>query len=364
MNVTFTSFLTTLLISSLTVLILILLINKLRLNKVISANIFMGLSIIFLLRLFVPVEFFYTHAIPSDTILPRLNEFMSRQVNVLHRNCSVWQLIALIWILGSSLFLIRWVKKLYAMHSLKVMLEKSIIGSYKNIKVVTVDAPLSPVVIGLFDPLIVMPAMNFSSNEKQFVLEHELCHVNSLDLWIKSFYEVLTLIYWWNPVIWVFRKHFNQMIELKADEFVTKKLNKKEKIEYVETLVKVGKHTKNRPMMMPVINDLPSFSSPVESLLLERVNNIFYEKKAKNEKLIFFISGILGFFLSSCIIFEPYIERKNIEHDYFVITEKNSILKKIGKNSYKIYKDGKPLFEITEEQRVKEYGNLKMEDNK
>lgn len=361
MDITFTSFITTLIISSSIVLIMVFITSKLHWNKVISANIFIGLSIIFLVRLFIPIEFFFTYAVPSDKILPRVSEMMNKQVNILHCNISIMQGLIFIWILGSCIFFGRWLKSLYVINSLKKIFRRSVIGSYKSVKVATVNWPVSPVVIGLINSIIVIPDMDLSSEEKEFILEHELCHVNSLDLWIKYFYELLKIIYWWNPVLWVFRKHFNQMIELKADEFVIKNLSEKDKIRYVETLVKVGKHIQNyQNEVNPELSNLPSFSSSDEEFLLDRVNNIFYAKKEVNEKLVLLVSCFVGFYLSSCIIFEPYIEKVEIEQRYFVINKKNSFLEKSGKGLYKIYKDGKPLFEITEKQRTEEYGDLKI----
>lgn len=359
MDMTFTSFLTTLILSSVIVLTIVTLIKNARLNKIVSANIFMGLSIIFIVRLFMPVEFFYTYAIPSRTFLPEINQIMGRQISLFHQTVDIKQLIVFIWILGSSVFFVKWIKKLYGIHLVKCVFKQSIKGAYKKIKVATVDEPISPVVIGLIHPLIVIPNIGLSSSELQYILEHERCHVHSLDLWMKYIYEMLTIVYWWNPVIWFFKKHFNQIIELKADEFVTKKMSKEGKICYVETLVKVGKSVQKQ-VQLPELCDLPSFSTSNDGLLLERVNHIFNEKKTRNEKLVLLISGILGLYLSSCIIFEPFIEPPKVKQESFSINEDNSFLKQIGDDTYEVHRDGKFLFEITEKQRTTEFKDLKI----
>lgn len=192
--------------------------------------------------------------------------------------------------------------------------------------------------------------------------EHERCHVRSFDLWMKYFYEALTIVFWWNPVIWVFKTQFNQIIELKADESVTKKLSEKEKIGYVETLFKVSQFVQGQTKVS-ILKELPSFSSSKDSLLLDRVNNIFYKKKSMNDFLVIAISGIIGLSLSSCIIFEPYIDNVEVEQEYFKITKDNSVLKKIEGGNYQIYTDGKPLFEITEKERIQRYDDLKIESH-
>ncbi|BBM16756.1 hypothetical protein G15_0369 [Enterococcus avium] len=248
---------------------------------------------------------------------------------------------------------------MYIIHSLKKFFSRNICYSYKNIQVAVINTTISPIVIGLKNPLIVLPNINLSEKERYFILEHEICHVYSFDLWLKYFYEFITLVYWWNPVIWFFKKHFNQIMELKADENVIKNLDDLEKIGYVETLVKVGNFIQNQELT-DELADLPSFSSKNDGLLLDRVTNIFYKKRATNEKLVLIISGMIGFFLSSSIIFEPYIEQADIEQNYISITEENSILKKTGRDTYEIHRNGEYLFEISEKERIKEFKDLKI----
>lgn len=170
MDLTLTSFLTTLMISSIIILLLVLLISKIRLNKIFSANIFMGLSVIFLLRLCIPVEFPFTRAIPSAKVLPSIYNFLDSQVVIRGFPITFKHFLMSVWVIGSSFFLIRLGKKIYAIHLLKSIFKRKVQGEYKKIKVAKVDIPISPVVIGLINPLIVIPNITFSSREMQFVL--------------------------------------------------------------------------------------------------------------------------------------------------------------------------------------------------
>ena len=360
MTLSFTSFLSTLLFSSFIVFILVLLLDKIRINKIVSANIFMIFSIIFLIRLCLPVEFFFSLTIPSEYILPTIDHLLhTKLMRTSFIVINLKMLLIFFWIIGGIISLCKFIIKMYSLNLLKIQFRKYISSRYKKRDVAIVDFLISPVVIGLINPLIVVPNLAFTKKEENSILEHELFHINSFDLWIKTIYELLSIVYWWNPVILIFRRHFNQIIELKADEFVTRNLNQQEKVEYVEILLKVSKSVSTNTKI-PQLNYLPSFSSQETCLLKNRVKNIFYDKKINHEKFIIIFSGLLGLYLSSFIIFEPYILQPEVEQESFELNEDNSYLIREGSDKFNVYFGENFLFKITEKERREEFKELEV----
>ena len=63
----------------------------------------------------------------------------------------------------------------------------------------------------------------------KIILQHEFCHVKGNDLLIKLFYNLLLVIFWWNPLTYRFRKELDNLLELRCDLRITKDMNEWEK---------------------------------------------------------------------------------------------------------------------------------------
>lgn len=360
MIISFAALLSTLILSSGIVLFLVLLLKKMQINQLLSATLLMIVSVVFILRLFFPVEYFFTVTIPSDRLLPKIDSLLNKELLLAgSTSFSVENLLIIIWLIGSLFCLIRFFLSLQKVYLLKRILSKKPSFYYKNKKVVTVDQAIPPFVIGLIRPIIVLPELTISEKQKKYILDHELFHISSYDIWIKYLYEILSIIYWWNPVIYIFKDSFNQIIELKADEFVVSQLDQTEKIDYVETLLHVGKHI-DRRCSDKNISYFPSFASSKQYQLIDRANSIFSERRNKPHKLIILLSSICCFYLSSCIVFESYIIDPEVESSTIELTKKDSFLVKVSEDNYKVYNNERYLFEVSEEDRKIQFPNLKI----
>ena len=92
-------------------------------------------------------------------------------------------------------------------------------------------------------------------------MEHELAHVRQKHSFDVLLLEILCIAFWWNPVVWFYKKSLREVHEFLADEAVLKTNNRKQ---YGQLLIKqshfrmsiaLGNHftqsqLKNRIMMM------------------------------------------------------------------------------------------------------------------
>lgn len=76
---------------------------------------------------------------------------------------------------------------------------------------------ISPMIIGLKNPMILLPNLSFSVDELEYILGHELVHYRDHDVCKKFFLYLLGLIFWWNPFMKVFIKDTDDIIEMKTD---------------------------------------------------------------------------------------------------------------------------------------------------
>ncbi|WP_262808076.1 M56 family metallopeptidase [Clostridioides difficile] len=63
----------------------------------------------------------------------------------------------------------------------------------------------TPLTSGILKPRIILPKqMNYANNQTlDFVLTHEMVHINSFDNLLKLFMLVALVVHWFNPLVWV-----------------------------------------------------------------------------------------------------------------------------------------------------------------
>jgi len=100
-----------------------------------------------------------------------------------------------------------------------------------------------PAVFGLLRPLLLFPADRITTmtrREARHVLLHELAHIKRGDLLTHGVYMVLVTLYWFNPLLWLIRKHMQNLRELCCDATVAKCL-REETHAYRDTLLTTGR---------------------------------------------------------------------------------------------------------------------------
>lgn len=83
------------------------------------------------------------------------------------------------------------------------------------------DMLLSPVLVGVFRPKIVLPAgLDPDSTEGRMILAHENVHRRRLDNLWRTLAIGVACVYWFNPLVWVMLEMFLKDMELSCDEAV------------------------------------------------------------------------------------------------------------------------------------------------
>jgi len=107
-----------------------------------------------------------------------------------------------------------------------------------------------PAVFGLLRPVLLIPADRVSSwtrSEARHVLLHELAHIKRGDLLTHAAYMLLVTLYWFNPLLWLIRKHLQHLRELCCDATVARCL-REETGAYRDTLLDTGRALLARPL--------------------------------------------------------------------------------------------------------------------
>lgn len=97
---------------------------------------------------------------------------------------------------------------------------------------------LSPMTYGYFRPTILLPMSQlYTREELRCVLLHELTHRYHRDSWIKLLVQILCCLFWWNPLMYLFRQDVNQTLELHCDASVCARLTPEEQCDYLQAIV-------------------------------------------------------------------------------------------------------------------------------
>ncbi|AGC67232.1 peptidase M56 BlaR1 [Thermoclostridium stercorarium subsp. stercorarium DSM 8532] len=199
--------------------------------------------------------------IPENNIFPGFSA-----VSISHLNNKVfprfplqgkwWTFIFAVWLCGIMFFLSyqcfkhlrlvkafnRWSKEIKnektASILKKVMRDLALSG---KIKLLSCPYAGSPVLIGLFNPRIIIPEQDYTDDELYFILRHELVHYKRRDLWYKSLILLATAIHWFNPAVYIMAKIVGMQCELSCDEYVVSGMDAATRYRYCETLIGIFK---------------------------------------------------------------------------------------------------------------------------
>ena len=72
-------------------------------------------------------------------------------------------------------------------------------------------------------------------------LRHEISHVQHHDGLIKHIINLVVILYWWNPFVYIFRNQIHLLLEMCADYKSTKNFNEVENNQYIRDLINIQK---------------------------------------------------------------------------------------------------------------------------
>ena len=105
-------------------------------------------------------------------------------------------------------------------------------GLYKTPALYISTAVGSPMLLGLFRPVIYLPDNAANGASLSYVLRHELTHLKRLDILYKWFNELVFCMHWFNPLVYLMTRRIERDCELSCDEAVANRLDKAGKMAY------------------------------------------------------------------------------------------------------------------------------------
>ena len=158
----------------------------------------------------------------------------------------------------------------------------------------------SPMLIGILNPIILIPNIDKDGEILRMIFLHELNHYRRKDILIKHLGFLINVIHWFNPISYIALKKMDMYCEYSIDERVVGQMGKEERKYYCEAILKLMDNSIiGRTLTTSMGTDGKRLKSRLENI-------IFFRKDSKNRyiKSIFVLTIILmsGFIISCSII--------------------------------------------------------------
>jgi len=244
----------------------------------------------------------------SQTYIPHAIEEKTFEIN--------WNLVSLaIYAIGFSAFMIKFALDFYSLNS---VLKGKKVQQQADFKFIDINENIAP--FSYFDYIVYNSSM-YTEAELESILEHEKVHSDqnhTIDVLVS---RVFCVLFWFNPIIWLYKKAILQNLEFIADREAAKKISDKKAYQY--TLLKITTHES----CVAITNHF------YQSLIKKRIVmlNKNQSKKSNYWKYYAVIPALVAFVL----LFQIKIiaqEKKEVEEQ----TEK--VEKNVNIDVYKIHK--------------------------
>ncbi|MDN6735814.1 MAG: M56 family metallopeptidase, partial [Tetragenococcus koreensis] len=304
------------------------------------------IGILFFIRLIIPVEFGLSITIPSAKLLPPIYNVLNIQLMTLNTIIiTVGKLLISIFLIGAFCKLMLLIKKSillsHYINSKKVTKKEIINSNDKKVIVRYIKTPKvdSPSIYGIKRPVIFLPNnMAFTDKELQYITLHELTHYYKGDTLLTFLLELITCIYWWNPLLFVFKNQMNKIIELRVDNELLKSFTPTQCIEYVECLLKVKKiqsQTTEKNLAAP------SLVNRHQSTFELRSKKILNFKPLRNTNRVLVIVILLLSLGSMFFVIEPYYSNPSVENTTFEVDkQEEAFFIKHDDHTFSLYING------------------------
>ena len=152
----------------------------------------------------------------------------------------------------------------------------------RKVRLLVTAEAVPPMAFGVLRPAVMIPtslSREMSPSELEAVLAHELAHHRRGDLWINWLQIVLSVVWWFNPIVWVLNRVVRRVRENCCDDFMLARGLTSEG-GYCDTLLRVA-----RLSPMALLGGVPGFAERLHPLE-ERIRRIMDPHRFRSPKIL------------------------------------------------------------------------------
>lgn len=173
----------------------------------------------------------------------------------------------------------------------KKTLDGRIIGIYKSVCGLlsvrqSVDIYVSshlksPLLFGVLKPRMVIPEREFTDEELEMIMAHELVHYKHRDLWIAIAAAAVRCVHWFNPCSYMLSAAIMETRELCCDETVLELIRPQDKKEYGRVIISVIEDGINGDLAYTT-----AMASPKKCIKKRLVKIAYFKKQSKIVRIV------------------------------------------------------------------------------
>lgn len=311
-----------------------------------------------LIRLIVPIEFFFAKTIRLGVILSSIVAFFRKQYVILDGiYVSPEKIVTIVWLIGSIVNMHGYIRRYKATKSLiyntglPVSNQEKYANTVRSVcfryrisrkfEVLEIHGITTPAIFSPFKPVIVLPANNsYTDQQLEIIFRHEIGHYIHHHLLYQFGIDMLLIVYWWNPLNHLIRDQVNTLLEMSIDRTLAS--NKEETIEYLQCLIDIVKTERLQKTNVLTHTSSLSLINFHESAFEKRFQIMIQPRKCHVFLSVFLIMISLGIFsLSYCFTLRGYgTPNEEISSDFFYLSEDSSYAILTSNGTYELYCNG------------------------
>lgn len=148
----------------------------------------------------------------------------------------------------------------------------------------------SPLLTGLFHPIIVLPTVILNHPHLDVMILHELTHYQSKDLMVKFMMMAARCLHWFNPIVYLFENQCSKDLEMACDERVLQGKNDEQRQIYANTLLDMACKQRFSKAAFTTQFSTEDFK--------QRISALFEKTRKKSFMLSMIVLAIMGLSIS------------------------------------------------------------------
>ncbi len=169
------------------------------------------------------------------------------------------------------------------------------IGVEKEVTLYHCPLIVSPMVIEVLQPMLLLPEEEYSDEQLRMIFRHEGMHIDNFDIVYKTIMLLAEAVHWFNPVVHKMVKWSYRDLEIFCDECVVEDMDKKERGSYGRTILDAVEKQKG----LDIVFSTCFYGS--QGLMKQRVENLFNMESKKSGAVLLGVFGGLLLFLGMFI---------------------------------------------------------------
>lgn len=273
-----------------------------------------------LIRLVVPVELPWTKVVSGGSLYNFLYQIFGCEITCVARHeIYVYHIFVVAWGVVMAVLLTRYLIQYHRVVSYFSEMEKTedtelnnILDEIctdkekRNVKIVQTAAVEVPCCIGIFEKRILIPDKKYSREELHYIILHEYTHLDNKDILTIQLINILCIVFWWNPFVYILKGDMYQSIEIRCDQTVTKKLKSAERGNYLTVILKEYKASVQEKEFRKPAGAMPLFEDHSDHLI-ERFRLVAEGKQSSSRigRILVPVIAVALLVLSYSLILQP-----------------------------------------------------------